>query len=72
MTLNIRINIGDVSTEMTTDSNLSFDAIESLLTRAVHATLQSYLALPEKDRLAAYHYGAEDFAEDLDDDEDDD
>jgi hypothetical protein len=68
VTLNIQIKIGDVSTEMTTDSNLSFDAIESLLTRAVHATLQSYLALPEKDRLAAYHYGAED----LDDDEDDD
>jgi hypothetical protein len=68
VTLNIQIKIGDVSTEMTTDSNLSFDAIESLLTRAVHATLQSYLALPEKDRLAAYHYGAEDFDDDEDDD----
>ena len=68
MTLNIQIKIGDVSTEMTTDSNLSFDAIESLLTRAVHATLQSYLALPEKDRLAAYHYGAEEFDDDEDDD----
>lgn len=39
---------------MTTDSNLSFDAIESLLTRAAAATLQSYLSLPEKDRLALY------------------
>jgi len=68
VTLNIQIKIGDVSTEMTTDSNLSFDAIESLLTRAVHATLQSYLALPEKDRLAAYHYGAEEFDDDEDDD----
>ena len=53
--LNITISIGDVHTEMTTDnSNLSFDAIESLLTRAVSATLQSYLSLPEKDRLALY------------------
>lgn len=72
MTLNIRIKIGDVSTEMTTDSNLSFDAIESLLTRAVHATLQSYLALPEKDRLAAYHYGADDSGDDEEDNIDDD
>ncbi len=55
---------------MITDADLSFDAIESLLTRAVHATLQSYLALPEKDRLAAYHYGGDDFDED--DTEDDD
>jgi hypothetical protein len=39
---------------MTTDNNLSFDAIESLLNRAVTATLQSYLSLPEKDRLALY------------------
>ena len=70
MTLNIKINIFDVSTEMITDADLSFDAIESLLTRAVHATLQSYLALPEKDRLAAYHYGGDDFDED--DTEDDD
>lgn len=52
--LNITISIGDVHTNMTTDSNLSFDAIESLLTRAAAATLQSYLSLPEKDRLALY------------------
>lgn len=60
MTLNIKINIYDVSTEMITDANLTFDAIETLLTRAVNATLQSYLALPEKDRLAAYHFGDDD------------
>jgi hypothetical protein len=48
--LNITISIGDVHTEMTTDNNLSFDAIESLLNRAVTATLHSYLSLPEKDR----------------------
>lgn len=70
MTLNIKINIYDVSTEMITDANLTFDAIETLLTRAVHATLQSYLALPEKDRLAAYHYGNED-RDDEDEEEDD-
>jgi hypothetical protein len=70
VTLNIKINIYDVSTEMVTDADLSFDAIESLLTRAVHATLQSYLALPEKDRLAAYHYASE-IDNDIDDEEDD-
>ena len=52
--LDITISIGDVHTEMSTDNNLSFDAIESLLTRAVSATLQSYLSLPEKDRLTLY------------------
>lgn len=68
MTLNIKINIYDVSTEMVTDADLTFDAIETLLTRAVHATLQSYLALPEKDRLAAYHYGSDAGGDDEDDD----
>jgi hypothetical protein len=52
---------------MTTDNNLSFDAIESLLNRAVTATLQSYLSLPEKDRLALY--GSE-FEDDHDGDDD--
>lgn len=71
MTLNIKINIYDVSTEMITDANLTFDAIETLLTRAVNATLQSYLALPEKDRLAAYHFGDDEFDDDDADDETD-
>ncbi len=70
MTLNIKINIYDVSTEMITDANLTFDAIETLLTRAVNATLQSYLALPEKDRLAAYHFGDDDIDDDSDDETD--
>jgi hypothetical protein len=64
--LNITISIGDVHTDMTTDNNLSFDAIESLLNRAVTATLQSYLSLPEKDRLALY---GSDFEDDDGDDE---
>ena len=63
--LNISISIGDVETEMTTDQNLSFDAIESLLNRAVAATLQSYLSLPVEDRLAS-------FGTDDDDEEDSD
>jgi hypothetical protein len=70
VTLNIKINIYDVSTEMITDANLTFDAIETLLTRAVNATLQSYLALPEKDRLAAYHFGDDDIDDDSDDETD--
>lgn len=60
--LELRINIGDVSTEMLTDANLSFDDIESLLSRAVKSTLDSYLSLPLEDRLASLG---------LDDDEDD-
>ena len=52
--LNISISIGDVETEMTTDQNPSLDAIESLLNRAVAATLQSYLSLPVEDRLASF------------------
>jgi hypothetical protein len=59
MTLNISINIGDVSTELTTDESLSFDAIESLLNRAVNATLQSYLSLPIEDRLASFNVSDE-------------
>lgn len=63
--LNIIIKIGDVATEIATDQNLSFDAIDSILNRAVQSTLQSYLSLPAEDRLAPYaHYS------DLDDDDD--
>ena len=64
--INISISIGDVETEMTTDQNLSFDAIESLLNRAVAATLQSYLSLPIEDRLASFGTDDDDEAEDSD------
>ena len=65
--LKIIINIGDVATELMTDQALSFDAIESLLNRAVQSTLQSYLSLPTEDRLAPYtNYS------DIDDDDDED
>lgn len=50
--LNITIGIGEIECEMVTDADLSFDAIESLLNRAVMSTLQLYMSLPEKDRLS--------------------
>jgi len=52
--LNIKIQILDVVTEIQTDQNLTFDAIDSLINRAVNSTLQSYLSLPLEDRLAPY------------------
>lgn len=64
--LNISISIGDVETELTTDQNLSFDAIETLLNRAVAATLQSYLSLPTEDRLASFGTDDDDEEEDSD------
>ena len=64
--LNIIIKIGDVATEISTDQNLSFDAIDSVINRAVQSTLQSYLSLPTEDRLAPYtNYS------DVDDDDED-
>ena len=64
--LNIVIKIGDVATEISTDQNLSFDAIDSVINRAVQSTLQSYLSLPTEDRLAPYtNYS------DIDDDDED-
>lgn len=66
MTLNISISIGDVSTDLTTDESLSFDAIESLLNRAVNATLHSYLSLPVEDRLASFNLNDEDDDEEED------
>jgi hypothetical protein len=64
--LELRINIGDVSTEMLTDANLTFDDIESLLSRAVASTLQSYLSLPMEDRLASMGLETDDEFEDDD------
>jgi len=65
--LKIIINIGDVATELMTDQSLSFDAIESLLNRAVQSTVSSYLSLPTEDRLAALGL---DTSEDDDEEED--
>lgn len=51
--LNINISIGEVGTEIITDESLHFDAIETLLTRAVQSTLTMYMALPTNDRMAS-------------------
>jgi hypothetical protein len=60
MALNISIGIGEIETELATDSDLSFDAIESLLNRAVVSVLQLYMALPEKDRMSVVGLEMED------------
>jgi hypothetical protein len=51
--LNINISIGEVETELSTDEILHFDAIETLLTRAVQSTLSMYMSLPINDRMAS-------------------
>lgn len=63
--LNINISIGEVETELSTDETLHFDAIETLLTRAVQSTLSMYMSLPINDRMASL--GLE-----MDDEEDED
>jgi hypothetical protein len=40
--INISVSIGDVTTEVTTDAELHFDAIETLLTRATTSALDAY------------------------------
>ena len=40
--LSIGVTIGDVSTHIMTDQVLSFDAVETLLTRATNSTLDAY------------------------------
>lgn len=51
--LNINISIGEVQTELITDESMHFDAIETLLTRAVQSTLTMFMSLPVNDRLAS-------------------
>lgn len=60
----INMSIGEVVTNLQTDANLSFDAIESLLSRAAQTTLQTFLTLPEKDRLASFGLDDDDGDED--------
>lgn len=50
MQLTIDISIGEVSTQINTDQNLSFDAIESLLSRSVNSVLVMFNSISEKDR----------------------
>jgi len=57
--LNISIKIMEVSSEISTDQNLSFDAIDSIVNRAVQSTLQAYLSMPKEDRLAPYRINSQ-------------
>lgn len=50
MQLTIDISIGEVSTQINTDQNLSFDAIESLLSRSVNSVLVMFNSISDKDR----------------------
>jgi hypothetical protein len=65
--VSISISIGAIETNLLTDAPLSFDAIETLLTRVVTSTLNVYMSLPEEDRIRVIY----DFDSGDDDDEDD-
>lgn len=51
MGLTVSMSIGALQTELDTDQDLSFDAIESILTRAVRSTLDAYMSLPLEERM---------------------
>lgn len=67
MGLKVTMSIGALQTEVDTDQDLSFDAIESILTRAVRSTLDAYMALPPEERMRVIY----DVFSDADDDDDD-
>lgn len=67
MGLKVTMSIGALQTEVDTDQDLSFDAIESILTRAVRSTLDAYMALPPEERMRVIY----DIFSDADDEEDD-
>jgi hypothetical protein len=69
MQLTIDISIGEVSTQIHTDQSLSFDAIESLLSRSVSSVLVMFNSLSDKDRQYALGLDA-DSDEDIDDETD--
>jgi len=69
MQLTIDISIGEVSTQINTDQSLSFDAIESLLSRSVSSVLVMFNSLSTKDRQYALGLDA-DSDEDIDDETD--
>jgi len=50
MTLQISVHIGAVGTELSVDQELSFDAIETLLTRVVRSSLDAYTSLSDADK----------------------
>jgi hypothetical protein len=51
MGLTVKMSIGALQTEVMTDQDLSFDAIESVLSRAVRSTLDAYMSLPDEERM---------------------
>jgi hypothetical protein len=59
--IEIAVCIGEVDTHIVTDQVLSFDAIDSLLTRAATTTLQAYNAYSAMD--SEYETVAEDDTE---------
>jgi hypothetical protein len=65
--VSISISIGAIETNLMTDAPLSFDAIETLLTRVVTSTLNVYMSLPQEERVRVIY----DFGPDDEDDEDD-
>lgn len=67
--IRVSISIGALLTEFETDHNLSFDAIESVLTRAVRSTTDAFMALPEDERMRVIY---DVFSGADEDDEDDD
>lgn len=67
--LRISLSIGALQTELETDASLSFDAMESVLTRAVQSTLQAYMSLPQEERMRVIY---DVFSTIDDDDEEDD
>ena len=69
--LRISLSIGALETELETDTPLSFDAIESVMTRAVQSTVNAYMSLPQEERMRVIYDVFSGAGED-DDDEDDD
>jgi hypothetical protein len=58
--LSISVSIGEVTTDIMTDHQMSFDAIETLLTRATNSTLEAY---------NRYFISSEEFEKLIEDDE---
>lgn len=68
--LRISLSIGALQTELESDAALSFDAIESIMTRAVQSTLHAYMSLPQEERMRVI-YDVFSGADDDDEEEDD-
>ena len=58
--LSIAVSIGEVTTDIMTDQQMSFDAIETLLNRATNSTLEAY---------NRYFISSEEFEKLIEDDE---